>query len=106
AGVGYCQGESPGTDQEALEAVQYLFALGADVNAADDDGFTAMHGAATRGANAIVQFLFDRGAKLDVKSKEEGWTPWTMANGVMVANTYKRQLATADYIRKLMDRAQ
>jgi ankyrin repeat protein len=106
AGVGFCQGESPGTEAEALEAVTYLAQLGADVKAADDDGFTPMHGAATRGANAIVQFLFDRGARLDVKSKEEGWTPWTMANGVMLANTYKRQLATAEYIRKLMDQSQ
>jgi ankyrin repeat protein len=104
AGVGFCQGESPGTEVEALEAVKYALALGGSVSAADDDGFTPMHGAATRGANSIVQFLYDRGAKLDAKSKQEGWTPWTMANGVMLANTYKRQLATAEYIQKLTDR--
>ena len=104
AGVGFCQGESPGTEAEALEAVTYALALGGDVNAADNDGFTPMHGAATRGANSIVQFLYDRGARLDAKSKADSWTPWTMANGVMLANTYKRQLATADYIRNLMDR--
>jgi ankyrin repeat protein len=106
AGVGYCQGESPGTETEALEAVKYTLSLGGDVNATDDDGFTPMHGAATRGANSIVQFLYDRGAKLDVKSKEEGWTPWKMADGVMLADTFKRQLDTADYIRRLMDRTQ
>jgi ankyrin repeat protein len=106
AGVGFCQGESPGTESEAMEAVKYTLALGGDVNAADDDGFTPMHGAATRGANTIVQFLYDRGARLDPKSKEDGWTPWTMANGVMLANTYKRQLETADYLKRLMDRTQ
>jgi len=106
AGVGFCQGESPGTEAEAMEAVKYTLALGGDINAVDDDGFTPMHGAATRGANTIVQFLYDRGARLDVKSKEEGWTPWTMANGVMLANTYKRQLETADYLKRLMDRTQ
>lgn len=106
AGVGFCQGESPGTEAEALEAVQYALSLGGDVNAADADGFTPMHGAATRGANSIVQFLYDRGARLDVKSKEEEWTPWTMANGVMLANTYKRQLETADFIARLMERPQ
>jgi ankyrin repeat protein len=104
AGVGFCQGESPGTEAEALEAVKYTLTLGGDVNAVDENGFTPMHGAATRGANTIVQLLHDRGARLDAKSKEDGWTPWTMANGVMLANTYKRQLATADYIRELMDR--
>jgi uncharacterized protein len=106
AGVGYCQGESPGTEAEALEAVKYTLSLGGNVSVADDDGFTPMHGAATRGANSIVQFLYDHGAKLDPKSKEDGWTPWTMANGVMLADTYKRQLETADYIRRLMDRTQ
>jgi ankyrin repeat protein len=105
AGVGFCQGESPGTEAEALEAVKYALSLGGDVNAADNDGFTPMHGAATRGANSVVQFLHDHGARLDVKSRADGWTPWTMANGVMLANTYKRQLATADYIRNLMERA-
>jgi ankyrin repeat protein len=106
AGVGFCQGESPGTEAEALEAVKLTLSLGGDVNAADDDGFTPMHGAATRGANSIVQFLYDKGAKLDSKSKEEGWTPWKMADGVMLADTFKRQLATADYIQRLMERTQ
>jgi ankyrin repeat protein len=103
AGVGFCQGESPGTEAEALEAVKFAMQHGGDVNKADDDGFTPMHGAATRGANTIVQFLYDRGAKLDAKSKEDAWTPWTMANGVMLANTYKRQLATAEYLQGLMN---
>lgn len=103
AGVGYCQGESPGTEAEALTAVKYTLQLGGDVNAVDDDGFTPMHGAATRGANSIIQFLYDHGAKLDLKSKADGWTPWTMANGVMLADTYKRQLQSAQYLRKLMD---
>jgi ankyrin repeat protein len=104
AGVGFCQGESPGTEAEALEAVKYALSLGGDVNSVDNDGFTPMHGAATRGANSIVQFLYDQGARLDAKSKVDAWTPWTMANGVMLANTYKRQLATAEYLRTLMDR--
>src|SRR5207244_3855042 len=101
AGVGFCQGESPGTEAEALEAVKLTLALGGSLTAPDDDGFTPMHGAPTRGSNTIVQFLYDRGARLDVKSKEDGWTPWTMANGVMLANTYKRQLETAEYIARL-----
>jgi ankyrin repeat protein len=104
AGVGFCQGESPGTEAEALEAIKYTLSLGGDVNATDSNGYTPMHGAATRGANTIVQFLYDQGARLDAKSKADGWTPWTMANGVMLANTYKRQLGTAEYLRQLMDR--
>jgi ankyrin repeat protein len=105
AGVGFCQGESPGTEAEALEAVKFTLALGGNVNSADDDGFTPMHGAATRGANSIIRFLYDNGAQLDPKSKEEGWTPWTMANGVMLADTFKRQLQSAEYLQTLLDQA-
>lgn len=104
AGIGYGQGQSPGTDIEAVEAVRYAFELGGDVNAIDDDGWTAMHGAAGRGSNAIVQFLYDKGAKIDVATKAEGWTPWKVADGVYLAGTFKRQLHTADYIRQIMDR--
>ncbi len=38
--------ESAGTEDEAIEAVRVLLELGADVNAVDDNGETAMHGAA------------------------------------------------------------
>ena len=41
----------------------------ATIVAIDNNGFTAMHGAASRGANEIVKFLFSKGAKLDVMSK-------------------------------------
>jgi ankyrin repeat protein len=67
-------GEDSGTKEDALEAVKVALELGADVNAADDNGETALHGAAWRGSNEIVQLLVDRGARLDVKDKK-GWTP-------------------------------
>jgi hypothetical protein len=54
--------------------------LGGDVNAANKDGDTPLHGAAWRGANDIVQLLVDHGAKLDVKNKQ-GYTPLRIANG-------------------------
>jgi uncharacterized protein len=41
-------GEDAGTESEVLEAVQVLLTLGADVNAADSNGETAMHAAAYR----------------------------------------------------------
>ena len=68
AGVGiWVVGESPGTNDEALEAVQLALELGGDVNASDDYGYTALHGAAHRGSPAIVQVLADAGARLDPK---------------------------------------
>jgi ankyrin repeat protein len=68
------------TEGELLDAVKVLVAHGADVNAVNDSGQTAMHFAA-QASDAIVQFLADHGAKLDVKDKQ-GRTPVEMALGV------------------------
>ena len=38
--------------------------LGADVNFVSDVGETAMHAAAYRGANSVVRYLYEKGAKL------------------------------------------
>ena len=54
--------------------------LGLDVNAANEKGQTAMHGAADRGADRIIQFLTDNGAKIDVKD-QKGMTPLMLAAG-------------------------
>jgi ankyrin repeat protein len=104
AGVGlWNPAESAGTNEEAFEAVKLAYALGCtDVNAADDRGYTPLHGAALRGSNEIVQFLADKGAKLDPVTKEEGWTPLRIADGVYYANTVKRMGDTAMLLRRLM----
>jgi hypothetical protein len=65
------------------------------------NGSTALHGAAMRGSNALVQFLVDHGAKLDARNKL-GWTPLMCAEGVFVANTEKDWPETVLLIRKLM----
>jgi ankyrin repeat protein len=72
--------EDSGTNEDALEAVKVALELGGDVNAANDRGETALHGAAHRAANPIVQLLIDKGARLDVKNKE-GFTPLMLAHG-------------------------
>jgi ankyrin repeat protein len=101
AGIGiYRTAESPGTNEEALECVKIALAAGGDVNHIDDTGRTAMHGAALRGANNIVQFLYDHGAKLDVVDKK-GWTPLVIAEGVFYPNVFKSEEQTAELLRKL-----
>jgi ankyrin repeat protein len=101
AGIGiYRVAESPGTNEEAMECVKIAFDAGGDVNHVDDIGRTAMHGAALRGANSIVQFLYDRGAKLDVVDKK-GWTPLVIAEGVFYPNVFKSEEQTAELLRKL-----
>ena len=101
AGVGIWQlGESAGTNEEVFEAVKICYEQGNDVNAVDVNGDTALHGAAHRGSNEIVQFLVDHGAKLDVVNKL-GWTPYLIADGVFYPNTYNRRLETAALMLKL-----
>ena len=67
---------------------------GADVNAIDDNGETALHGAAYRGHNSVVQYLADHGAKLDVANRI-GWTPLTIADGVHYTEFFKQHRDTA-----------
>ena len=62
----------------ALEAVKLIVALGGDVNAANQAGDTALHNAALRRMDTVVQFLVDRGAALDVRN-EQGQTPLMLA---------------------------
>jgi ankyrin repeat protein len=76
--------ESDRTDEEqksAFEAVKLAVELGADVNAVSVQGETALHFAADTGNDASVQFLVDKGAKLDVRDKS-GQTPWSLAMGI------------------------
>ncbi len=103
AGVGiFNLGESAGTNDEAFDAVQLAWELGnRAVAQADDRGYTALHGAALRGANPIVQFLIDRGADLLAESNE-GWTPLRIADGVHYTGTVKRADHTAELLRQAM----
>jgi ankyrin repeat protein len=52
--------------------------MGADVNAANEAGDTALHRVAAKRFNTVVQFLADNGARLEVKNKE-GQTPMAIA---------------------------
>ncbi len=72
------------SEEEYVETVNLCLAQGVDVNAANSMGLTAMHGAANRGWESIVQILADHGSKLDPKDKE-GRTPMTYAQGIFLA---------------------
>lgn len=65
------------------------------------NGSSAIHGAAMRGSNAIIQALVDHGAKIDARNGL-GWTPLMCAEGIFVANTLKDWPETVAFIRKLM----
>ena len=67
-------------EPRVLETVKLLIELGADVNAVDRAGNTALHVAAARkpGFDTVVQFLADHGARLDV-ANHKGKTPLALA---------------------------
>jgi ankyrin repeat protein len=68
AGIGWVEGITyEWSPEKTVEAVQMLIKLGNDVNAQADTGRTAMHGAAHKGRTAVIQALFDAGAKLDTR---------------------------------------
>jgi mono/diheme cytochrome c family protein len=105
AGVGiWAPGENPGTHEEALAAVKLVFEVGGgDVNAIDKEGETALHGAVYRGgAIPVMQFLIDKGARLDVVNKK-GWTPLTAADGVeYTPAVLKRYPEAAALLRRVL----
>jgi uncharacterized protein len=70
-----------GTEADLRQAVELLVERNVDVNAATDDGITAIHLAAQGGLDSIVRVLAKAGARLDVKDKR-GRTPVDMAMGV------------------------
>lgn len=63
-------------------------------------GSTALHGAALRGADSIVRYLVEKGARIDTPNKL-GWTPLTVAQGVFVANTEKAWPSTIALLQEL-----
>src|SRR5438093_1270744 len=76
-------GEDAGTESEVLEALQVALDLGADVNAVDNNGETAMHAAAYKNLPRVVKVLAAKGARIDVWNRPDkfGWTPLAIAVG-------------------------
>ena len=101
AGISWASNQDRASEAQVLEAVKLIVEeLDADVNAVSDVGETAMHAAAYRGANSVVQYLFDKGAKLDVVALD-GRTPLRVADGVEYGNSFAAHPHTAVLLREL-----
>ena len=69
-GIGWVEGVTyERSPQENVEALRLLLDLGLDPNGANNEGRTALMGAALKGRNAAVQLLVDRGARLDINDR-------------------------------------
>ncbi|HEX7860005.1 MAG TPA: ankyrin repeat domain-containing protein [Verrucomicrobiae bacterium] len=104
AGLGtLAAGEVAGTEEEVLEAAEWLIKIGADVNAVDNQGETAMHGAAYKNLPKVVELLAAKGAKIEVwnQKNKHGWSPLLIAEGFRPGN-FKPSFETIAAIHKVM----
>ena len=83
-----------GAKADPLDVVKALVDKGADVNAANETGMTALHYAVQRGSDRIVEFLAGKGAKFDAKNKQ-GKTAAELARGKTAALVAKLTGATS-----------
>jgi ankyrin repeat protein len=116
AGIGWVQGVTyERSEKDSLQAVTMLLDLGLDPNVVDGDGRTALHGAAHKGRNEVVQLLVDHGAKLDARdfgSRDtingelvgHGWLPVDYADGLVRVGVQSAiaHADTAALLRRLM----
>ncbi len=107
AGVGTrSPGEDAGTEPEVVEAIKAALELGNDINAVDNNGETAMHGAAYKNLPGAVRILQERGAKMDIWNRKNsfGWTPLYIAEGYRFGN-FKPSPDTIAVLRQIMTAA-
>jgi uncharacterized protein len=96
-------GEDAGTESEVVEALQAALDFGADVNAIDKNGETAMHAAAYKNLPKVVKFLAAKGAKIELWNRPNrfGWTPLAIAVGYRFGN-FKPSPETEAAVREVM----
>jgi uncharacterized protein len=80
AGIGWAANWSVNAPQPLIDAVKYCVELGDDVNAVDNRGYTALHGAAYLGNADMIHYLVENGANVKARSKA-GDTVADLANG-------------------------
>jgi ankyrin repeat protein len=80
AGIGWAWNWTVRAPFPALDAVKLCVEQGNDVNAQDNRGYTALHGAGFLGDNDMINYLVSKGAKTDLKTRA-GDTIADMANG-------------------------
>ena len=104
AGLGrstYTPREPRGVRSESAEAaVRILLEAGADINATNEADFTALHGAAYRGLNEVIEYLVAEGAAIDARDFR-GRTPYRVAEGTKQSFQFQSWPETAALLERL-----
>jgi ankyrin repeat protein len=103
-GVNFIDGGRFEPEASVLQTVTAVLSQAPDVNATNQNGDTALHGAASQFFPAVVQLLVDKGARLDVKNKKDQ-TPLAVlakdSNSATAPNVVAAKKATVEMLRKL-----
>ena len=104
AGLGratYTPREPRGVRSPSAEAaVRLLVEAGGDVNAVNEADFTALHGAAFRGLNEVIEYLVTQGADIDARDFR-GRTAYRMAEGSKQSFQFQSWPETATLLAEL-----
>ena len=84
----------------AEDAVRVLLEAGAGINAVNEADFTALHGAAMRGLNEVVEYLVAQGADINARDFR-GRTPYRMAEGGKQSFHFVNWPETAELLKQL-----
>jgi ankyrin repeat protein len=84
----------------AEQAVKVLLEAGGNINAVNEADFTALHGAAFRGLNEVVQYLVEHGADINARDFK-GRTPYRLAEGSKQSFQFQSWPETADLLKQL-----
>ena len=100
-GATFTPGEPRGYRMTGAEdGVKVLVEAGADINSVNEADYTALHGAAMRGLNEVVQYLVEHGANIDARDFR-GRTPFRIAEGAKQSFQFQAFPETAELLKKL-----
>jgi len=85
--------------EAAMAAVLYCLELGANINAANSRGQTALHGAVYFGGTTMVPFMVEHGANVNVVNKR-GQTPWLITQGEYQAGSFIAHKETGEVLER------
>ena len=84
----------------AEAATKFLLEAGGDINATNEADYAALHGAAFRGLNEVIEYLVEQGADIDARDFR-GRTPYRMAEGSKQSFQFQTWPETAQLLADL-----